>query len=31
MGNRVTAIRRRIRYAAGFLDPIAAAQDGRTE
>jgi N-acetylglucosaminyl-diphospho-decaprenol L-rhamnosyltransferase len=29
-GGRAAAVDRRIRFAAGFLDPIAAAQDGRT-
>lgn len=27
---RAAAVARRVRFAAGFLDPIAAAQDGRT-
>lgn len=31
MRDRGAAVRRRLRFAAGFLDPIAAAQDGRTE
>ncbi|MFO0822711.1 MAG: hypothetical protein U0792_06255 [Gemmataceae bacterium] len=29
--NRERDARRRIRYAAAFLDPIAAEQDGRTQ